>query len=73
MPRLLTITEAAELLSIPVGTLTAWISTGRVDVPYYRLAPRTVRFDEAELLAWLESRRSSARRKLQARKNELDE
>jgi excisionase family DNA binding protein len=52
---LLTYSDAATLLRLPVGTLHAMVSQRRI--PHVRLGPRLVRFVEAELLAWIESRR----------------
>ncbi len=46
---------AAAIVAVPVGTLYAWVHEDRI--PYVRLGPRTVRFDEADLAAWLEERR----------------
>jgi len=57
--KLITYTQAAALLNIPRGTLYAWVHQNRV--PYVRLGPRTVRFDENELREWVAARRRSAR------------
>lgn len=47
--------EAARLLGVPLGTLYSMVS--RRSVPFYRLAPRLVRFDRVELEHWLGSKR----------------
>lgn len=54
MAVLLKYDDAALLLSLPVGTVYAMVSQKRI--PHVRLGPRLVRFVEAELLAWIESR-----------------
>jgi excisionase family DNA binding protein len=51
---LLTYNDAATLLRLPVGTVHAMVSQRRI--PHVRLGPRLVRFVEAELLAWIETR-----------------
>ncbi len=52
---LLTYQEASSRLAVPVDTLYGWVSEGRI--PHVRLGPRTVRFETAELDAWLDERR----------------
>ena len=52
---LLTYTETAQLLAVPKGTLYAWVHERKI--PYIRLAKRTVRFERAQILAWLAERR----------------
>ena len=47
--------KAAQLLGIPRGTLYAWVSEGRI--PHIRFSGRMVRFDTAELEAWIECHR----------------
>lgn len=54
---LLSYTQAAAKLAVPVGTLRAMVSRKRV--PHIRLGPRVVKFDEAELDRWIESCRFS--------------
>jgi excisionase family DNA binding protein len=44
--------EAAELLSIPVGTLRSMVC--RRQIPHVRISARLVVFDVAALNAWLE-------------------
>lgn len=56
--RFLNYSEAAKLLHIPKGTLYAWVHENRV--PHIRLSPRMVRFDEAELLAFIDKHRVPA-------------
>ncbi len=53
----LTYAEASDYLGLPVGTLYAWVSEKRI--PHIRLGARTVRFDPAELVRWLDERRVS--------------
>jgi excisionase family DNA binding protein len=53
--------EAAVMLGISVSTLRNWVSDGRVQVPYVRLAPRTVRFVPDDLQAWIDERRVQAK------------
>ena len=57
---LLTYSQLSERLSVPVGTLYAWVMKNRI--PYIRLSVRVVRFDEAEIDAWLAAQSSSAGR-----------
>ena len=57
--KLITYTQAAALLNLPLGTLYAWVHQKRV--PHIRLGPRTVRFDESELRSWVETRRAVVR------------
>lgn len=52
---LLNESEAAELLSMAVGTLGVWRSTGRYNIPFIKVG-RSVRYKRSELEAWLESR-----------------
>ena len=54
-PRLMTYAETAAHLSVPIGTLYAWVHEGRI--PHIRLSARTVRFEEFEIQAWLSRRR----------------
>ncbi len=49
--------EAAELLGVPRSTLYAYIRDERV--PFTRLSPRVIRFDQSELASWLEARHVS--------------
>lgn len=49
--KLLDYEQAAAYLSVPVGTLRAMVH--RKTIPHHRLGPRTVRFDRADLDAWL--------------------
>lgn len=52
--KLLNYAEAAQLLTIPVGTLYVWTQECRV--PHLRFGTRTVRFDEDELVKWMRDR-----------------
>ena len=46
---------AAKKLAVPLGTLRSWVS--RKQIPHVRLSARCAKFDEAELDAWIASRR----------------
>jgi excisionase family DNA binding protein len=52
--------EAMELTGLSRGSLYQLVADGVL--PHYRLTERRVRFDRAELLEWLRSRRVSADR-----------
>lgn len=54
---LLTYQQLSDRLSVPVGTLYAWVSKGRI--PFVRLSDRLVRFDEAVIATWLSQRSMS--------------
>ncbi|HEV7375935.1 MAG TPA: helix-turn-helix domain-containing protein [Pyrinomonadaceae bacterium] len=49
MEKLLTVKEAASLLSVSPRTIYAWVAER--NIPFHR-AGRLLRFDRAELLAW---------------------
>lgn len=51
--------EAAEYIGIPVTTLYALVSQGRI--PHYRYGPRFVLFDLDELDEWMRERRVRVR------------
>lgn len=51
--KFLTYEQAASYLSLPIGTLRSMVH--RSVIPHHRLGPRTVRFDRADLDAWLEA------------------
>ena len=53
--KLLTRTEAAELLGVTVGTLAVWHCTGRYKIPVVKVG-RSCRYRLADLEAWIESR-----------------
>jgi excisionase family DNA binding protein len=55
-PRLLTTDEAAEFLGVSAGTLAVWRSVARYPLPYCKIG-RNVRYQESDLLAWMESRK----------------
>lgn len=57
-PRLWTVEDLAFYLGVPVHTVYKWRSTGE-GPPGYRIG-RHLRFDQAEVRRWLESRRSRA-------------
>ena len=46
--------QAAAFLGIPIGTLYAWVSQGRV--PHYRFSKRMVRFSRQEIETWISAR-----------------
>ena len=54
-PKLLDYGQAAAHLALPIGTLRAMVH--RKTIPHYRIGPRTVRFDRADLDAWLAAQR----------------
>ena len=66
---------ARELLGVCEGTLGSMIA--RRQLPFVRISPRIVRFDEAELLAWLAARRVPAQERpadeLEAARAELQQ
>lgn len=51
----LTYAQAAQLLSMPIGTLYSFVSLRKI--PFIRISRRSVRFDKAELERWLDARR----------------
>ncbi len=51
---LLSYDDAADLLSLPKGTLYSLVNQRRI--PYVRLGPRLVRFDKNKLEAWVSDR-----------------
>ena len=53
--KLITYTEAAELIGVQQGTLYSMVS--RRQIPHIRLSARLVRFDQDELAAWIDARR----------------
>lgn len=53
--KFLTYEQAATYLSLPIGTLRSMVC--RAVIPHHRLGPRTVRFDRADLDAWLAARK----------------
>jgi excisionase family DNA binding protein len=55
-PRLLTTDEAAEFLGVSPGTLSVWRCVARYRLPFVKIG-RNVRYDESDLVAWMESRR----------------
>lgn len=61
LPDLLTVREVAELCAVRPGTVYEWVATGRI--PHYKLggtSASSVRFDRADVLAWLDAGRREA-------------
>ena len=58
--RLLTPREAAELLSLSVATLAAWRVRRSDGPPYTKLLGSAIRYDRAELEAWIEAQRRNS-------------
>jgi excisionase family DNA binding protein len=54
--RLKTTREAAEFLGLSSGTLPIWRCVGRYNLPFLKIG-RKVYYDEADLIAWIESRK----------------
>ena len=50
-PILLTYQQVADRYGFKLGTLACWVA--RKQIPHKRLSPRMVKFDPAELDAWL--------------------
>jgi excisionase family DNA binding protein len=50
--KLLTVSEAAHLLSVKPRTIYAWVAERRI--PYHKVG-RLLRFDQTKLLAWMAS------------------
>ena len=55
-PQLLDNAQAAEFLGVSPTTLTTWRCTQRYDLPYVKVGG-LVRYQEADLLAFIESRK----------------
>jgi len=55
-PQLLDNTQAAEFLGVSPTTLTTWRCTQRYDLPYVKIGG-CVRYDEADLVAFIQSRK----------------
>jgi excisionase family DNA binding protein len=55
-PRLLTTDEASEFLGVSAGTLAVWRCVARYRLPFIKIG-RNVRYDESDLVAWMESRK----------------
>ena len=58
--KLLTYAEAAELTSLPLGTLYHRVS--KKEIPHLRLGRRLVRFDAEEITRWLKAQEVTAAR-----------
>lgn len=54
--QLMTPAEVAEWLRVPVATLTEWRYRRRGGPPYVRLG-RLIRYDRADVQAWIEERK----------------
>lgn len=54
-PNLLTSEEAADYICVATDTLAVWRCTGRYDIPYIKIG-RKVRYNEQDLLAFIEQR-----------------
>jgi excisionase family DNA binding protein len=59
LPRLLTPQEAADFLGLGLNTIYIWAREGKL--PSYKISGAALRFDAAELRAWLEEHRQDAR------------
>lgn len=57
--------QVAARYGFKLGTLASWVA--RKQIPHIRLSTRMVRFDPADLDAWLEARRVAERPRQQAR------
>ena len=58
-PQLLDNSQAAEFLGVSPTTLTTWRCTQRYDLPYVKIGG-CVRYDEADLIKFIESRKIRA-------------
>ena len=58
MSEILTTDQAAEILGLAPETLR--IKARRKLIPHFKLGHRTLRFDRAEIVAWLEAQRVNA-------------
>lgn len=54
--KLITPTEAANLLGVKEGTLSVWRSTGRYEIPYVKIG-RKVKYRYSDLISYIQSRR----------------
>jgi excisionase family DNA binding protein len=59
--KLLTVAEAAQLLSVKPRTIYAWVAERRI--PFHK-AGRLLRFDQARLLAWAASQAEDGKENL---------
>lgn len=60
MGELLTPQEAADFLKLSVHTLSAWRSRPGSDGPTWIEAGGAIRYQQSDLLAWVESRKRGA-------------
>jgi excisionase family DNA binding protein len=51
---IITVTEAAEILCVTVGTIRKWCHYKRM--PYYKFGGKSVRFKRDELERWIQTR-----------------
>lgn len=56
MSKLLTTKEAAERLGMSPATLETWRSRGYGGLPYVQVTPKTIRYRDEDLRAWVEAR-----------------
>lgn len=54
-PERMDFTETSALTGAPLGTLYTWVR--KKQIPHTRLGPRTVVFERAEILRWMEARK----------------
>lgn len=54
LPKLMTRQEAAAYMGVSVWTLSAWASTGRVKLPFYRVGRRAM-YKLSDVLAFIEA------------------
>ena len=54
-PNLLTSEQAADYICVAPDTLAVWRCTNRYDIPYIKIG-RKVRYNELDLLAFIEQR-----------------
>ena len=55
--KLLTPREASEILGVPVQTLAHWRTTRLVQVPYFKIGGKHVRYRASELAAWIDAQK----------------
>lgn len=53
--KLLTNQQTSDILSVTTGTLAAWRSSKRYDLPYVKVG-RNVRYRLSDVMAWLDRR-----------------
>lgn len=60
LPTLLTSVEVMPKLRVTKGTLCAWVRAGKINA--YRRPDGSYLFDEADIVAWLQSRKVTQRK-----------